>query len=222
MLTRSIAALALLAVALHALPASAAPFNSKDVVQGETDKIVETKSGDCVRTKWQAGTDPCAPPPPPPPPPVVQAPPPPPPPAPPPPPPPAPRTVINKEDRTVYFAHDSDRLAPEAKARLDQLARTLTAARDIQRAEIVGFADRMGSKSYNYALSAKRARAVEAYLNQRGYINTSVAEVRAVGEEKPTAECAGKLKRETKIACLSPDRKVEVQIIYTTIVPGTR
>ncbi len=190
-----------------------AQASTKDVVRSDNNSIVQTKTGACVRTRWQDSTDACAPPAPPPPPPVVvqmpppvvvQAPP--------------PRTVIREEERTVYFEFNRDQLTPEAKQRLDALAMALRGAKDIQRAEIVGFADPMGSTKYNQALSERRAYAVESYLNAQGYLNTSRAQVRAVGEDQASADCAKKMKRNRRIECLATDRKVEVQIVYATLV----
>lgn len=209
----SLAALAgfVLAMAQPAL----ADSGVKEVVRSTYDSKVQTKTGSCVRTKWMSGSDACgsAPPPPPPPAPVVEMPPPvvvqAPPPAPKP-----PRTMVNQEDRTVYFENNSDKLTPEAKQRLDQLAVVLRNAKDVQRAEIVGFASRMGNAKHNQALSERRARNVEAYLHERGYVHTSVANVRAVGDTEAKAECGGKMKRSARIDCAATDRKVETQIVY--------
>lgn len=209
-----LAALAALAVAL---PQTVfADTGVKEVVKSTFDTKVQTKTGSCVRTKWMTGSDACgsAPPPPPPPAPVVQAP--------PPvvvqaPPPPVPRTVVKQEDRTVYFENNKDVLTPEAKQRLDQLAVVLRNAKDVQSAEIVGFASRMGNAKHNQTLSERRAHNVENYLHERGYVNTSVANVRAVGDTEAKANCSGKMKRNARIDCTATDRKVEVQIVYATL-----
>lgn len=210
----ALTAAALFGVMVGSFAAQAYAEVDKKVVHSEFDSVVQTRTGSCVRTRWQANGDPCAPPAPPPPPVVQMAPPP----APPPPPPPPPlRTVILKDERTVYFEFNKANLTPEAMHRLDQLAVKLQGAKDIQRAEIVGFADRMGSKSYNYALSAKRAKAVDEYIHQRGYLSTHLADIRAVGKDEAAAECGDKKKRTAKIACNAPDRKVEVEIVYTNV-----
>lgn len=200
-------ALLLLGSLFSAPPAQA--DTERKVVKGNSDPVVETSDHTCVRTKWMSVDDPCAPPPPPPPPaPVVMAPPPLPPPL-------QPRTVIQQEDRTVYFDFNQTVLKPEAQQKLRLLAGVLRGAKDIQRAEIVGFADPIGSKKYNYALSEKRAHKVNDYIRGQGYLKTVVAKVRGVGEDQARASCDDRKKRSERITCLSPDRKVEVEIVYS-------
>ena len=158
--------------------------------------------GTCVRTKWEAGTDVCAP--------VkeevkkVET--------------PKPvlmeRTVLNKNEQTVYFAFDSAELTDEAKSHLNNVASTLTSAKDVKHLEIVGTADRLGSNSYNQTLSEKRAQSVQTYLAEQGYANTRVAEVRAVGETAPTTTCDADQSRNNEIACLGPDRRVDLEVQY--------
>jgi OOP family OmpA-OmpF porin len=194
-------------------------INAHDTVSSDGDKVVQTREGSCVRTKWDDGINACAPkkvvvpiaPPvlvPVPPRIVVQA---------PPPAPIPPRTIINNQARTVYFESNKDQLTMEAKSKLDQLAQILKQAKDIRSAAIVGFADPMGNKKYNYALSQRRAKAVENYLHQNGYTRTVMADVRAVGEDDASADCPRKLKRKQRIACLATDRKVELEVVYETL-----
>jgi hypothetical protein len=64
-------------------------------------------------------------------------------------------------------------------------------------------------------LSGKRAKAVKEYLAGRGYLNTSIAKVRALGESDPVTSCNPKLKRNQQIACLGADRRVELEVQYT-------
>ena len=50
------------------------------------------------------------------------------------------------------------------KARLDTLANVLKSDQSVKEAKIVGYADRIGSVSYNEQLSQKRAETVRDYL----------------------------------------------------------
>jgi OOP family OmpA-OmpF porin len=69
--------------------------------------------------------------------------------------------LVEKAD--VTFAFNKSTLTPEAKAALDQVAQKM---QGLPRAvvELAGFTDRTGSNSYNYALSRRRAEAVQRYL----------------------------------------------------------
>lgn len=218
---RTIAATGLLTLALGALPAAAVGYSSKDVVGSKFDKKVQTKDGSCVRTKWQSGDDVCgtkAPTPPPPPPVVYEAPPAPRPvvQAPAPRPAPVAKTVIKEEARTIYFDSGKAVITKGGEKKLDTLAAILKGAKDIQRVEIVGYADPMGSTAANQALSERRAAAVQKHLNDHDYMNTSVAKVKAVGESQASAHCDAKMKRAKKIGCLVTDRKVQVEVVYAT------
>lgn len=210
-----------IALCLSPLPAAAVP---KDVVGSKYDNKVQTKDGGCVRTRWQTGDDACAPkrvaPPapapvpyiaPPPPPPKVQQ-------VAPRPAPPVVRTIIKQEARTIYFDSGKHVLTSGGERKLDQLTQVLKNAKDIERVEIVGFADPMGSAKSNMALSERRAAAVQTYLNQHGYMSTSLAKTRAVGDTQASADCNPKMKRSKKVACLVTDRKVEVEVVYSETV----
>lgn len=166
--------------------------------------------GTCVRTKWEEGTDVCAPAKPAPAPapaPVVEA----------------PkqvvkeRTVLAEDQQVVYFGFDSDAITPEAATNLDRVAQILLSAKDVKQLEIVGHADRKGSAKYNQKLSEKRAAAVQSYLAGKGYTNTSVSQVSGVGQANPVASCDAKEARATEIACLEPDRRVELKVQYNEI-----
>ncbi len=174
--------------------ASADALNDNHVVWDSNGHAVHSKvSGECVRTKWESGQDICAP--------QVAA-------------VPVERTVLSSTEKTVYFEFDSAVLTPEARQQLDTVAQTLRGAKDVKDADIVGFADRIGSTPYNKDLSRRRAEAVKNYLAQRGYVNSQVAETRGLGEAQPTTTCDPALSRNQQINCLSPDRRVEVELKY--------
>jgi outer membrane protein OmpA-like peptidoglycan-associated protein len=181
---------------------------SRDVVHNDYGTVVHTElSGTCVRTKWMNPSDPCAP--------AVAV----------PPPEPAPpqvqvqeqvRTVMSREDRTIYFGFNLASLTPEMQQRLDTLATNMRADSQVRGARIVGYADRIGNPSYNEQLSKKRAENVRKYLVSKGMINTQIADTRWYGEQNPATTCDSKLKRPELINCLQRDRRVEVELDFAT------
>ncbi|HVY12507.1 MAG TPA: OmpA family protein [Alphaproteobacteria bacterium] len=132
------------------------------------------------------------------------------------------RREIALEDRTVYFEFNKSNLTPEAQAKLDSLAGILRNEQGVQSLSIVGYADRIGSQSYNQALSKKRAVSVRDYLIAQGFRKVEVAKVRWFGEDHPATKCPNNLGREDLIACLQPDRRVEVEVNYVKSVPAMR
>lgn len=126
------------------------------------------------------------------------------------------------EPRRVSFSADSlfgfDRsdIKPEGKAALDAFAKEVVGTRyDVITVE--GHTDRLGSKAYNQRLSTRRAEAVKAYLASAGI---DAAKISAVGkgesDPKTTMDtCKGSKLGAKLIACLQPDRRVDVQVAGT-------
>ncbi len=100
------------------------------------------------------------------------------------------------------------------QSKLNSLAKALQSMNYITGVSIVGYADRIGNTGYNKKLSERRAKVVEAYLRARGYLNTSVADTRWLGESVPITVCHDGLDRSALIACLQKDRRVTVEIKY--------
>jgi OOP family OmpA-OmpF porin len=135
---------------------------------------------------------------------VVEAPP-----APMPPPPPA-RFEKVTMSATELFEFDKATLrAPQPK--LDEIAAALQADMSITDIDVTGYTDRLGSDKYNQRLSQLRAVAVREYLVARG-IDGSRLKAVGKGESNPVVECNDK-KRADLIACLAPNRRVEVEQI---------
>ncbi|MBV8938604.1 MAG: OmpA family protein [Alphaproteobacteria bacterium] len=191
--------LALAATAMTlSTPAIAAEADNRDVVHDSGGHIVVNSFGNCVRTKWMSDADACGAAPPPK---AVAA--------------PAPmHATIAKEDRTVYFPFNKSALTPESRTKLNSLANTLKSDKQVKEARIFGYADRIGSVSYNDKLSKKRAETVRNYLESRGFVNSRVTETRWFGKSEPKTDCPNNLSRKDLIACLQPDRRVEVEIDY--------
>jgi OOP family OmpA-OmpF porin len=76
--------------------------------------------------------------------------------------------------------------------------------------KLVGYADFIGSEAYNEQLSKRRAEAVAAKLSQAG-VDSNKMSIGYMGESAPVANCTGR--GAELIACLRPDRRVDVEIV---------
>ena len=125
------------------------------------------------------------------------------------------RRVSFKADSLFGFDHAEVR--PDGKAALDQFARQLAGTRfDIVTVE--GHTDRLGSTACNQKLSAQRADAVKAYLASAGGLDSSKISAVGKGETQPVTrpgDCVGNVPSAKLIACLQPDRRVEVDVTGT-------
>jgi OOP family OmpA-OmpF porin len=150
-------------------------------------------------------------PPPPPPAPVAETPPPEPVAPPPPPPPPPARFEKVTLSSTDLFAFDSATLN-QPQPKLDDIAAALQADTSISNVSITGYTDRLGSKKYNQKLSERRANAVKDYLVSKG-VDAGRLNAYGKGEENPVVTDCHQKKKADLIACLAPNRRVEVEQI---------
>jgi len=118
---------------------------------------------------------------------------------------------LTSEMRTVYFGFNSSALTPAAKTKLNALAKGLK-SRNVTAVSIVGFADEIGTDSYNLRLSEKRANTVASYLRGKGIKVMGNSEVRGLGETSSKSDCED-TKGKSLHACLWRDRRVEVEIV---------
>lgn len=146
---------------------------------------------------------------------------------------PAPVAVVEQApqyvDETVslsaktLFGFDKDVLRAEAQDNLKVLAQRLGQT-NVQSVRVEGHTDFMGSEKYNQALSERRANVVANYLVSNG---VPVSKTSAVGlgesQAQMTQVCEAEVaklgakaskakKREALIACIEPDRRVDVKI----------
>lgn len=120
-------------------------------------------------------------------------------------------TSLTSEMRTVYFGFNSSALTPAAKTKLNALSKALK-SRNVTAVSIVGFADEIGTDSYNLRLSQKRANTVASYLRGKGIKVTGKSEVRGLGATASRSDCTD-TKGKSLQACLWRDRRVEVEIV---------
>lgn len=166
---------------------------------------------------YRFGGTPPPPPPRPAPPPIVARPMPPPP-APMPPPPPAPTRVTFSADSLFDF--DKAAIKPAGQQDLAAFAAKLRSTQ-YEVITVTGHTDRIGSQAYNMALSTRRAEAVKAYLVETAGVPAAKIAARGVNGSDPvtkpgscTSSSTGKATKEL-IACLQPDRRVEVEVSGT-------
>jgi outer membrane protein OmpA-like peptidoglycan-associated protein len=115
----------------------------------------------------------------------------------------------------ALFGFDKSAIAdilPDGRQQLDELAQKLLARRDdIQGVRIVGYADRLGSDAHNESLSERRAYAVMRYLVQRG-VPDHLMTAAGLGASDPVETNCTEDSRNALIACLAPNRRVEVRV----------
>jgi len=139
------------------------------------------------------------------PPPVVAAPP-------PPPPPPAPTRV--SFEASSLFDFESAGLKPEGRQALDAFAAKLAGTR-YELIHVTGHTDRLGGHAYNMDLSRQRAEAVKHYLVESGRIPADKISAEGKNGSDPVTapgQCAGTKATPELIACLQPDRRVDVEV----------
>jgi len=121
-------------------------------------------------------------------------------------------------DADALFDFDKAVLRPAGKTALDNFAVSLEQFNP-EMINAVGHTDRLGSESYNQHLSEMRVEAVKDYLVSRG-IDPSRIHVEGRGESQPVTkpeDCAGR-KSAKVIACLQPDRRVDIEVIGSRVV----
>jgi OOP family OmpA-OmpF porin len=113
---------------------------------------------------------------------------------------------------TELFEFNKAVLTPEARSKLDnEVVAKLRDLKDVRYIIVNGHADRLGSAQYNQRLSEKRADAVRAYLVSKG-VDQSKVETLGFGKTLPVKACPDQKDRKGLIECLSPNRRVVVEV----------
>jgi OOP family OmpA-OmpF porin len=128
---------------------------------------------------------------------------------------PAPVRVTFSADS--LFTFDSAVVQAAGMAELNTLAAELRGV-DFDTILVTGHTDRFGSPAYNLRLSNSRATAVKDYLVNTAGIPAAKVTTRGVNGAEPVttlSQCGPQLTRAQLIACLAPDRRVEVEVTGT-------
>jgi len=126
----------------------------------------------------------------------------------------APQPIYDKVflDANVLFDFDKSVLRPAGRDTLDGFIASIKGM-DSAAIRAIGYADRLGTDTYNQALSERRVATVKDYLASKGIDMTSL-QTSGKGEMAPTTAagtCTGQ-QTASNIACLQPDRHVFIEI----------
>lgn len=122
------------------------------------------------------------------------------------------RFVLLSDTLFNFDKSDFANMLPSGRIRLNAVVKQLKQYQVIERIEVAGFTDRLGSDDYNANLSGARAATVRDFLVSQG-INPS--KFTAVGKGKANSmsgSCSERASRAEQIACLQPDRRVEIEV----------
>lgn len=116
---------------------------------------------------------------------------------------------------STLFAFNQTALLESGKAALRSFATSVKSMNNVKAISVVGYADKLGSAAYNHALSTKRADVVRAYLqfeNNLSYIQFTTLGKGSLVSSATTQGCGNRLGHQALIDCLSPDRRVEINV----------
>ncbi|MDR2031397.1 MAG: OmpA family protein [Azoarcus sp.] len=123
-----------------------------------------------------------------------------------------PKVQLNAD---FLFDFNSAVLKPVGREALDDIAAQASQLQ-LEVVLVTGHSDRLGSDSYNLRISERRALAVKDHLVSKG-IEASRIYTEGKGKSAPVTgtQCNNIRARQALIACLQPDRRVDVEIIGT-------
>lgn len=121
------------------------------------------------------------------------------------------RTTLQAE---ALFDFDKATIKPEGETALDNLAQKIESYHNVESIRVTGYTDRIGTESYNDALSLRRAKAVADYLKAKPMLSSYDFQVRGLGERDPVVACTG-IRGKALIQCLAPNRRVVVDVAVT-------
>lgn len=99
-------------------------------------------------------------------------------------------------------------LKPAGVAKIKEIA---TKFKSINKVEVLGYTDPIGSEASNLALSKRRANSVKAELVKQG-VSSKAIRAKGMGESEQVKVCDMGLKRAKLVECLAPNRRVVIAV----------
>lgn len=123
------------------------------------------------------------------------------------------RLRLSADALFVFDKSGASDILVDGKVQLDKMVASLKSQYSrIDLITVTGHTDRLGSDVYNQALSTARAATVRDYLIDKGMPKAAVRSYGS-GKLQPVAQCDDKIGRKELIACLQPNRRVEIEIM---------
>jgi OOP family OmpA-OmpF porin len=122
------------------------------------------------------------------------------------------KSSIGTDGLFRFGKHAPEDLLPEGRRRIAALAAQVQRDfKSVRSVRITGHADRLGTIAGNDALSVSRARTVRALFVRSG-VPEGVMQVHGEGSRRPLVACPGGVPRAVLVACLQPNRRVEIEV----------
>jgi len=132
--------------------------------------------------------------------------------------PPAPRVPTKVSfSADSLFEFNKALVKPDGRQALDAFAADLKGV-DYDLITVTGHTDRIGPHAYNMRLSSERADAVKSYLVESAGVPADKIGAHGVDGSDPVTkpdDCKGNKATRKLIACLQPDRRVDVEVVGT-------
>lgn len=130
---------------------------------------------------------------------------------------PAPERLKVSFNADVLFGFDHSTISPAGKRALDKFVNEIRGV-EFDQITIQGHTDRIGGQAYNDKLSLQRANAVKSYLVSHNAAPANKISTVGKGSTAPMTEsgaCKGVPTSAAVIACLEPDRRVDLEVSGT-------
>lgn len=118
------------------------------------------------------------------------------------------KTALSADALFAFGKSGAGDISPKGQQELQQLAQKLRETQRLERVEVVGHTDRLGSAAANQRLSEARAGTVREVLVANG-VPAAVVTARGSGATQPVVQCTDRV-RQALIRCLAPNRRVDV------------
>lgn len=123
------------------------------------------------------------------------------------------RLTLSADGMFEFGKSGLQNLLSEGQRNLEQLAIQLkTGFKRVSAIIIAGHTDRIGSPADNQTLSQARAQTVRDVLVQRG-VDPKVVRAVGMGATQPNVQCEGVVVNPALVACLQPNRRVEIEVV---------